>query len=144
MGGKKAKDPNAPKRPMGAYFLFMNDHRDATKAENPGMKIGEIAKILGQKWANLEKEEQAKEAKAKYEEAKKKYDAGEPAEEEEEEDARSKKRKANANLPKKAKKGNKAKQVESDEEEEEEEPKAGGSKSEKMKSNGLISDSDED
>merc|ERR1712122_226508 len=93
--GKKARDPNAPKRPMGAYFLFMNDHRDATKAENPEMKIGEIAKILGQKWANLEKEEkekyeeQAKEAKAKYEE---------------------------------------------------EEPKAGGSKSEKMKSNGLISD----
>merc|ERR1711988_456248 len=88
--GKKAKDPNAPKRPMGAYFLFMNDHRDATKAENPEMKIGEIAKILGQKWANLEKEEkyeeQAKEAKAKYEEAKKKYDAGEPADEEEEEE----------------------------------------------------------
>merc|ERR1712004_967527 len=115
--GKKAKDPNAPKRPMGAYFLFMNDHRDATKAENPEMKIGEIAKILGQKWANLEKEEKekyeekAKEAKAKYEEAKKKYDAGEPADEEEEE---------------------------------EEEPKAGGSKSDKMKSNGLISDSDED
>merc|ERR1711988_1977111 len=90
--GKKAKDPNAPKRPMGAYFLFMNDHRDATKAENPEMKIGEIAKILGQKWANLEKEEkekyeeQAKQAKAKYEEAKKKYDAGEPADEEEEEE----------------------------------------------------------
>merc|ERR1719378_1544771 len=58
--GKKGKDPNAPKRPMGAYFLFMNDHRDATKAENPGLKIGEIAKLLGQKWANIEKEEKEK------------------------------------------------------------------------------------
>merc|ERR1711879_819451 len=86
--GKKGKDPNAPKRPMGAYFLFMNDYRDATKAENPDLKIGEIAKLLGQKWATIEKEEKekyeelAKEAKTKYEEAKKKYDAGEPAEEE--------------------------------------------------------------
>ena len=65
----------------------------------------------------------------------------EEKEEEEEKDERAKKRKANANLPKKAKKG-KAKKVESDEEDEE--PKAGGSKSEKMASNGLISDSDED
>merc|ERR1712226_1750504 len=67
--GKKGKDPNAPKRPMGAYFLFMNDYRDATKAENPDLKIGEIAKLLGEKWANIEKEEKetyeelAKEAK---------------------------------------------------------------------------------
>merc|ERR1712080_525762 len=58
--GKKGKDPNAPKRPMGAYFLFMHDHRDATKAENPGLKIGEIAKLLGEKWANIEKEEKEK------------------------------------------------------------------------------------
>merc|ERR1712083_1154172 len=87
--GKKGKDPNAPKRPMGAYFLFMNDYRDATKAENPDLKIGEIAKLLGQKWATIEKEEEEKEKEE---------------EDEEEENERAKKRKANASLPKKAKK----------------------------------------
>merc|ERR1712243_108260 len=56
---KKGKDPNAPKRPMSAYFLFMNDNRETVQSENPGMKIGEISKLLGQsglKWGAEEKE----------------------------------------------------------------------------------------
>jgi len=32
----KVKDPNAPKRPLGAYFLFSNDMRAKVKEENPG------------------------------------------------------------------------------------------------------------
>lgn len=33
---KKVKDPNAPKKPLGAYFLFSNDMRAKVKEENPG------------------------------------------------------------------------------------------------------------
>merc|ERR1712129_245826 len=58
--GKKGKDPNAPKRPMSAYFLFMNEVRDATKAETPGLKIGDIAKLLGERWGKMEDEEKSK------------------------------------------------------------------------------------
>merc|ERR1712204_150430 len=81
---KKVKDPNAPKRPMSAYFPFMNEVRDATKAENPGLKIGDIAKLLGERWGKKEEEEEKEEEK----------------EEKKKDDARSKKRKANATLPK--------------------------------------------
>ena len=58
MGGAK-KDPNAPKRPLSAYFIFMGlfDHvlkdlitsisgekRAEVKAANPDWKIGDVAK----------------------------------------------------------------------------------------------------
>merc|ERR1711936_1441027 len=45
---RKKKDPNAPKRPMSAYFLFMN----ATS--------GEVAKILGKMWGEIEPADKAK------------------------------------------------------------------------------------
>lgn len=38
---KKEKDPNAPKRPMCAYFLFMNDRRLTIKTDHPGALMGE-------------------------------------------------------------------------------------------------------
>ena len=39
------KDPNAPKRPMTAYFLFMGDKRAEVREKNPDFKIGDIAKV---------------------------------------------------------------------------------------------------
>ncbi|XP_012708548.1 high mobility group protein B2 [Fundulus heteroclitus] len=48
---KKKKDPNAPKRPPSAFFVFCSDHRPRIKAENPGISIGDIAKKLGELWA---------------------------------------------------------------------------------------------
>ena len=67
MGGAK-KDPNAPKRPLSAYFIFMGmfkqdlsnsmkssmnllvsnfsgEKRAEVKAANPDYKIGDIAKV---------------------------------------------------------------------------------------------------
>merc|ERR1712212_1051505 len=41
---RKKKDPNAPKRPMSAYFLFMNATRPTVRKENPDASIGEVAK----------------------------------------------------------------------------------------------------
>jgi hypothetical protein len=56
---KKEKDPNAPKRPMGAYFLFSGDMRAKVKAENPDMKVTEIAKHIGELWAKASDKEKA-------------------------------------------------------------------------------------
>ena len=66
MGGKKEKDPNAPKRPLSAYFFFTGrssfsfinpsakaeiyftgEKRAQVTAENPGLKITGIAKVCG-------------------------------------------------------------------------------------------------
>merc|ERR1712141_905461 len=71
---RKKKDPNAPKRPMSAYFLFMNSARPGVRKDNPDASIGEVAKILGKMWGEIEPEEKAKfdkEAAA----AKKKWEA---------------------------------------------------------------------
>ncbi|KAJ8269659.1 hypothetical protein COCON_G00122660 [Conger conger] len=48
---RKVKDPNAPKRPPSAFFVFCSEHRASLKGENPGITIGEIAKKLGEMWA---------------------------------------------------------------------------------------------
>jgi hypothetical protein len=50
---RKKKDPNAPKRPMSAYFLFMNAERAGVRKENPEASIGEIAKIMGKMWGEI-------------------------------------------------------------------------------------------
>lgn len=44
------QDPNAPKRPLSAYFLFANDMRPKIKADNPDFKITEVAAALGELW----------------------------------------------------------------------------------------------
>ncbi|KAI3373740.1 hypothetical protein L3Q82_022325, partial [Scortum barcoo] len=51
-GGKKKKykDPNAPKRPPSAFFIFCSEHRPKVKGETPGMTIGEVARKLGEMW----------------------------------------------------------------------------------------------
>ncbi|KAG7461804.1 hypothetical protein MATL_G00194980 [Megalops atlanticus] len=56
---RKKKDPNAPKRPPSAFFLFCSEHRSALKNENPGITIGEIAKKLGEMWAKQSAKDKA-------------------------------------------------------------------------------------
>merc|ERR1712228_1116047 len=51
--GKKPKDPNKPKNPLSAYFLFMADVREKYQAENKGMKMGQISKLIGAEWKSL-------------------------------------------------------------------------------------------
>uniref|UniRef100_A0A182MYB2 HMG box domain-containing protein n=1 Tax=Anopheles dirus TaxID=7168 RepID=A0A182MYB2_9DIPT len=48
---KQLKDPNAPKRPLTAFFLYTRDERDKVKAENPELGVGAIAKQLGRMWS---------------------------------------------------------------------------------------------
>ena len=63
-GGRKRqkKDPNAPKRPLSAFFLFCHDERPAVKEAHPTYSVGDVAKDLGEKWNKI-----APEVKQKYE-----------------------------------------------------------------------------
>ncbi|KAJ6526594.1 high mobility group box domain-containing protein [Mycena vulgaris] len=56
-GGKAKKDPNAPKRALSAYMFFSQDWRERIKAENPEAGFGEVGKLLGAKWKELDDEE---------------------------------------------------------------------------------------
>ena len=50
-GSKKAgKDPNAPKRPLSAFFLFSQDERPEIKKKNPSLSVGDISKEIGLRW----------------------------------------------------------------------------------------------
>ncbi|KAL8959972.1 MAG: hypothetical protein Q9193_003245 [Seirophora villosa] len=85
-GGKKKKDPNAPKRGLSAYMFFANDNRESVREENQGItfgpllsfltpspmltwasrNVGQVGKVLGEKWKALNaKQREPYEAKAK-------------------------------------------------------------------------------
>jgi len=54
---KKVKDPNAPKRPITAYFFFAADKRPEIRAQHPEYTITEVASQIGQKWRCLDDED---------------------------------------------------------------------------------------
>ncbi|ELW68660.1 High mobility group protein B1 [Tupaia chinensis] len=70
---KKFKDPNAPKRPPSAFFLFCSEYRSKIKGEHPGLSNGDVAKKLGEIWNNTAAddkqpyEKKAAKLKEKYE-----------------------------------------------------------------------------
>ncbi|KEI42902.1 uncharacterized protein L969DRAFT_42644, partial [Mixia osmundae IAM 14324] len=55
--GKKEKDPNAPKRPLSAYMFYSQDKRTQVKEDNPDASFGELGKILGAQWKDLDESE---------------------------------------------------------------------------------------
>ncbi|GJP30161.1 hypothetical protein CLOM_g22667 [Closterium sp. NIES-68] len=72
---KAEKDPNAPKKPTTAYFLFLEDFRKQFKDENPDVKgVTEMSKAAGIKWKSLTDEEKEKYTKGAAE-RKKEYEA---------------------------------------------------------------------
>merc|ERR1712228_769368 len=79
---KKKKDPNAPKRPTSAYFFFAGDVRPGLREENPGLKITEVASLIGAKWRELDDDEkkpyqaQAAKDKKRYEKEMEAYNQG--------------------------------------------------------------------
>lgn len=70
---KKKKDPNAPKQPLSAYFLFSQEERNKVKGEHPNFSICEIAKELGRRWADMTPE-MKQHYQQKAESARQKYD----------------------------------------------------------------------
>lgn len=51
--GRKKKDPNAPKQPLSAYFLWLSENRERIKSQHPEAKITEISKIAGAEWGQI-------------------------------------------------------------------------------------------
>lgn len=50
---KKEKDPNAPKKPSGAYIFFCGDKRAEVKKANPEYGVAQIGKELGAMWKDV-------------------------------------------------------------------------------------------
>uniref|UniRef100_A0A1J3IUU8 High mobility group B protein 7 n=1 Tax=Noccaea caerulescens TaxID=107243 RepID=A0A1J3IUU8_NOCCA len=69
---KKGSTSNKPKRPLTAFFIFMNDFRKTFRAENLGSNVKDVAKQGGEKWKSMTEEEKkvysdkAAELKAEY------------------------------------------------------------------------------
>ncbi|KAK7343292.1 hypothetical protein VNO77_11930 [Canavalia gladiata] len=79
---KKVKDPNMPKRPSTAFFLFLDDFRKSFKEANPGSKdVKRVGKEAGEKWKSMTDEDKkpyldkSVELKAEYEKAMESYKA---------------------------------------------------------------------
>ncbi|KAG6374051.1 high mobility group box domain-containing protein [Boletus reticuloceps] len=90
--GTKSKAKGGPKRALSAYMFFSQDWRERIKAENPDAGFGEVGKLLGAKWKELDEEEKkantfpyinmAAEDKARAEKEKASLASGKPASEE--------------------------------------------------------------
>ncbi|CAI9777684.1 unnamed protein product [Fraxinus pennsylvanica] len=58
--GKPAKDPNKPKRPASAFFVFMEEFRKTYKEKHPNNKsVAAVGKAGGDKWKSLSAAEKA-------------------------------------------------------------------------------------
>merc|ERR1712098_177190 len=68
------KDPNAPKRPASAYFLYVAEVRQDVVEELGKSDIAAVGKKMGEMWRDLSEEEKSKyietanELKAEYQE----------------------------------------------------------------------------
>uniref|UniRef100_A0A0K0EEI9 HMG box domain-containing protein n=1 Tax=Strongyloides stercoralis TaxID=6248 RepID=A0A0K0EEI9_STRER len=67
---KKKKDPNAPKKALSAYFLWLSDNRSTIK--KPGMGVADVAKAAGSIWRGMSPEDKA-EWEKKAEDDKRRY-----------------------------------------------------------------------
>ncbi|KAK4430365.1 HMG1/2-like protein [Sesamum alatum] len=58
--GRPAKDPNKPKRPASAFFVFMEEFRKTYKEKHPNNKsVAAVGKAGGDKWKSLSEAEKA-------------------------------------------------------------------------------------
>lgn len=57
---KQQKDPNAPKRPLSAFLWFSSDERPKAKATMADPTLGNVAKELGRRWAEISDHDKAK------------------------------------------------------------------------------------
>ena len=87
---KKVKDPDLPKRPNSAYFIFSNEKRpslmEKSKKENGKVAVTDVSKELGKMWKELNAkkkkpfEEKAVKDKERYEKEMAEYNAKKQAE----------------------------------------------------------------
>lgn len=83
-GGKKEKDPNAPRRGKSAFFYFCDQNRAPTKTSHPDLKNHEISQQMATNWANLTEAEKkpfmdlANSDKLRYSAEKEKFESTKP------------------------------------------------------------------
>ncbi|TYI65842.1 hypothetical protein E1A91_D09G185100v1 [Gossypium mustelinum] len=54
---KAKKDPNKPKRPPSAFFVFLEEFRTTFKKENPNVKaVSAVGKAAGEMWKSMSEE----------------------------------------------------------------------------------------
>ncbi|GBG63003.1 hypothetical protein CBR_g34702 [Chara braunii] len=69
---RSERDPEKPKQPPSAFFLYANERRPQLQEEGKSYGIGEIGKLLGQEWKEMQRkmkqvyEDRAKELRDKY------------------------------------------------------------------------------
>ena len=51
---KKVVDPNAPKKPLSAYNLYMADNQNDVKVQHPELSSKDVMAFLGKSWSELE------------------------------------------------------------------------------------------
>lgn len=57
---KAKKDPNKPKRPPSAFFVFLEEFRKTFKKENPNVTaVSAVGKAAGEKWKSMSPAEKA-------------------------------------------------------------------------------------
>ncbi|KAL1321658.1 hypothetical protein HN51_066532 [Arachis hypogaea] len=83
---KAKKDPNKPKRPPSAFFVFLEEFRKTFKAENPHVKaVSAVGKAGGEKWKSMSPAEKAtyeakaQKRKAEYEKQMNAYNKKQPS-----------------------------------------------------------------
>ncbi|KAI9291388.1 HMG-box [Neoconidiobolus thromboides FSU 785] len=54
------KDPNAPKRPANAFFMFCQLERAKMREENQDATLSDLTKLLGARWKELDNSEKEK------------------------------------------------------------------------------------
>jgi len=55
---KRLSDPNAPKRPLSGYFMWMaSGVRDKLLSESKGKKVSEVLKTCGDRWRKMPEKE---------------------------------------------------------------------------------------
>ncbi len=72
MKKRTKKDKDAPKRPLSAYFFFIQERRESLKKEKPNLDNKELIKAMGEEWNKLSDEEKKPYSK-KAEADKKRY-----------------------------------------------------------------------
>eukprot|EP01135_Chromosphaera_perkinsii_P006694 Nk52_evm8s559 gene=Nk52_evmTU8s559 len=66
------KDPNAPTKPRSAYQMWSEVERKALRSRRPDLAFGDVSKIIGERWRELNPNEKSKWAK-QYEKAQAEY-----------------------------------------------------------------------
>jgi len=89
---RSSADPNKPKKPQTAYWLWLGANRAAFSIETGGQDVTKVSKLAGERWKVVQDatkepfEKKAAELKAAYDKAMEEYrahatEAGEPREE---------------------------------------------------------------